>query len=218
MSLLHALVARDDTILAECDKSSGQYSNACQAILSKIPPNDSKLTYAADQILIHYQKKDNVTALVVAEDTAGRRVPFSFLAELHRKFTASFNANEIADSVAYGLNSFEKEIAALMRQYEENPPQDAIKAAQAELAATKDVMVKSIDAVLSRGERIEILVDRTDEMSHQARAFRKRATVVRRKMWFKNVKVLFAVGFSAVLLVYLLSASVCGVGLSHCRS
>lgn len=60
-------------------------------------------------------------------------------------------------------------------------------------------MVKSIDAVLSRGERIEILVDRTDEMSHQARAFRKRATVVRRKMWFKNVKVLFAVGFSAVV-------------------
>ncbi|KWU43424.1 snare-like protein [Rhodotorula sp. JG-1b] len=218
MSLLHALVARDDTILAECDKSSGQYSNACQTILSKIPPNDSKLTYAADQILIHYQKKDGVTALVVAEDTAGRRVPFSFLAELHRKFTSTFNVNQIADAVAYGLNSFEREIAQLMRQYEENPPQDAIKTAQAELAATKDVMVKSIDAVLSRGERIEILVDRTDEMSHQARAFRKRATVVRRKMWFKNVKVLFAVGFSAVLLVYLLSASVCGIGLNHCRS
>jgi len=43
----------------------------------------------------------------------------------------------------------------------------------------KDVMVKSIDAVLSRGERIEILVDRTDEMSQQARAFRKRSTVLR---------------------------------------
>ena len=40
-------------------------------------------------------------------------------------------------------------------------------------------MVKSIDAVLSRGERIEILVDRTDEMSQQARAFRKRSTVLR---------------------------------------
>lgn len=63
-------------------------SPACQTILSKIPPNDSKLTYAADQILIHYQKKDGVTALVVAEDTAGRRVPFSFLAELHRKVSS----------------------------------------------------------------------------------------------------------------------------------
>ncbi|BGP27137.1 vesicle-associated membrane protein 7 [Rhodotorula toruloides] len=206
MSLLHALVAREDTILAECDKKAGQYSNACQAILQKIPPNDSKLTYAADQILIHYQKKDGVTALVVAEDTAGRRMPFSFLAELHRRFTSTFEMPT------------EKMIAQLMQRYEENPPQDAIKAAQAELAATKDVMVKSIDAVLSRGERIEILVDRTDEMSQQARAFRKRATVLRRKMWYRNAKVLVAVGFSALLLMYLLLASACGIGLSHCRS
>lgn len=40
-------------------------------------------------------------------------------------------------------------------------------------------MVKSIDAVLSRGERIELLVDKTDQMSTQARAFRKRSTVLR---------------------------------------
>ncbi|GJN93147.1 hypothetical protein Rhopal_006194-T1 [Rhodotorula paludigena] len=238
MSLLTALVARDDVILASHDTKGGQYSNACQSILSKIPPNDSKLTYAADQILIHYQKKDRVVALVVADDTAGRRVPFSFLADLHRKFTSTYGVTEIEDAPAFGMNGFEKEIEKLMvrpavllflspglpeitgkqTQYEDNPPQDAIKAAQAELAATKNVMVKSIDAVLSRGERIEILVDRTDEMSHQARAFRKRATVLRRKMWYRNAKTLFAVGFSALLLLYLLIASACGVGLNHCRA
>ncbi|CEQ43130.1 SPOSA6832_05021, partial [Sporobolomyces salmonicolor] len=154
MSLLHALVARDAVVLAEHDVKAGQYSSVTQTLLSKIPPNDSKLTYAGSP----------------------RKVP-----------TDGFECAE---------------------QYEENPPQDAIKAAQAELAATKDVMVKSIDAVLSRGERIEILVDRTDEMSHQARAFRKRSTVLRRKMWWKNVK----------LLLYFLVASACGIGLDHCRS
>ncbi|GAA5836742.1 hypothetical protein JCM9279_007645 [Rhodotorula babjevae] len=218
MSLLTALVARDDTILAAHSTAGEQYFSACQTILSKIPPNDSKLTYAADQILIHYVKRDGVTALVVAEDTAGRRVPFSFLAELHRKFVAAYPMGEIAGAPAYGMNAFEPHISSLMTQYEENPPQDAIKQAQAELAATKDVMVQSIDAVLSRGERIEILVDRTDDLSSQARAFRKRATVLRRKMWYRNAKTLFAVGFSAVLLLYLLVASACGAGLSHCRS
>ncbi|BGP42917.1 hypothetical protein JCM10450v2_007036 [Rhodotorula kratochvilovae] len=217
MSLLTALVARDDTILAFHSIKGEQYTSACQTILSKIPPNDSKLTYAADQILIHYVKRDGVTALVVAEDTAGRRVPFSFLAELHRKFVTAFTMGEIADAPAYGMNAFSAQISQLMVQYEENPPQDAIKQAQAELAATKDVMVQSIDAVLSRGERIEILVDRTDDLSSQARAFRKRATVLRRKMWYRNVKTLAAVGFSAVLLLYLLMASACGIGLNHCR-
>lgn len=189
---------------------------------SLAPPLDISL--AADQILIHYVKRDGVTALVVAEDTAGRRVPFSFLAELHRKvrsfasnvsparelthihlpcpraqFVAAYPMGEIAGAPAYGMNAFEPHISSLMTQYEDNPPQDAIKQAQAELAATKDVMVQSIDAVLSRGERIEILVDRTDDLSSQARAFRKRATVLRRKMWYRNAKTLFAVGFSAVV-------------------
>ena len=59
--------------------------SATQTILQKIPPGDSKLTYAADSILIHYQKLNGVVALVVAEDSAGRRMPFSFLAELHKR-------------------------------------------------------------------------------------------------------------------------------------
>lgn len=46
-------------------------------------------------------------------------------------------------------------------------------------------MTRNIDAVLSRGERIELLVDKTDGLSTQARQFRKRATVVRRRMWWK---------------------------------
>ncbi|GAA5944845.1 synaptobrevin family protein [Sporobolomyces koalae] len=217
MSLLHALVARGSTILAEHDASgSSQYSNVTQTLLSKIPPNDSKLTYAADEILIHYQKSGGVTAMVVAEDIVGRRVAFGFLQALHRQFVSKYPNSE--DLPAYGANAFEQDIKGLMKQYEENPPQDAIKQAQAELAATKDVMVKSIDAVLSRGERIEILVDRTDEMSQQARAFRKRSTVLRRKMWWKNVKVLIAIGFSGVLLFYLLVASACGLNLHSCSA
>ncbi|GAA5976361.1 hypothetical protein JCM5350_001433 [Sporobolomyces pararoseus] len=222
MSLLHALIARGTTILVEHDASgSSQYSNVTQTLLSKIPPNDSKLTYAADEILIHYQKTNGIISMVVAQDSAGRRMPFGFLASLHRQveFYLSFSLlRELSNLPAFGANSFEKEIQKLMKQYEENPPQDAIKQGQAELAATKDVMVKSIDAVLSRGERIEILVDRTDEMSQQARAFRKRSTVLRRKMWWKNVKVLIAIGFSGILLFYLLVASACGLNLHSCRA
>ncbi|KAL8280354.1 hypothetical protein RQP46_007271 [Phenoliferia psychrophenolica] len=187
---------------------------ATQTILAKIPPGDSKLTYAADSILIHYHKANGVVALVVAEDSAGRRMPFGFLAELHKRFTANYSADEIEDAPAYGMASWEGDIAKLMQQFTDSPPTDPIKNAQAELANVKDIMVKNIDAVLSRGERIELLVDKTDHMSTQARAFRKRSTQLRRKMWWKNIKVMILIGFSGVLLLYLLVASFCGLGLS----
>ncbi|KAM0786913.1 hypothetical protein ACM66B_002337 [Microbotryomycetes sp. NB124-2] len=219
MSLLFALVARGSTVLCEHDAagSGNAYAQATQTILSKIPPNDSKLTYAADNLLIHHIKSNNVVVMVIAQQDAGRRMPFAFLAELLKRFNAKFNIDEVEDAPAYGMNSFESDISKLIKQFEDSPPNDPIKTAQAELAGVKDVMVKNIDAVLSRGERIELLVDKTDQMSAQARAFRKRTVVLRRKMWWKNVKVLIAIGVSLVLLFYILAAFVCGPGL-HCYS
>lgn len=35
-------------------------------------------------------------------------------------------------------------------------------------------MVRNIDAVLNRGERLDLLIDKTDQMSSQAKAFRRR--------------------------------------------
>lgn len=68
----------------------------------------------ADTILIHYQKHNGVVVLVVAEDEAGRRMPFGFLNELHNRFTAKFSAEEIGDAVAYGMASWGEEIGKLM--------------------------------------------------------------------------------------------------------
>jgi len=57
-----------------------------QTILTKLPPGQSKLTYSAEDILIHYVKAAHgVVSLVVAEDVAGRRMPFAFLHELQNK-------------------------------------------------------------------------------------------------------------------------------------
>lgn len=96
-------------------------------------------------------------------------------------------------------------------------------------------MVHNVEAILSRGERIELLVDKTDNLSSQARAFRKRSVQLRRRMWWKNTRLIALTGVvvlvrpvliallavmmvHAQLLVYLILASACGATLSHCRS
>lgn len=47
---------------------------ATQTILSKIPPNNSKLTYVWEQYLFHYISEGGFTYLVMADDSAGRCV------------------------------------------------------------------------------------------------------------------------------------------------
>jgi vesicle-associated membrane protein 7 len=81
-------------------------------------------------------------------------------------------------------------IANLMNTYNTAPPVDEIARAQTELNQVKDIMVQNVEQILSRGERIELLVDKTDVMAGQATAFRRGARSVRRQMWWRNKKIL----------------------------
>lgn len=47
-----------------------------------------------------------------------------------------------------------------------------------------------MEQILNRGERIELLVDKTDNMANQVTAFRRRTVAVRRAQWWKNQKLL----------------------------
>ncbi|KAG9311408.1 VAMP synaptobrevin-like protein [Chiua virens] len=217
MSLLTALVARGSVVLAEYQEPGGRdFTQATQTILPKIPPNDSKLTYVWDQYLFHYISEGGFVYLVMADDAAGRKTPFAFLVDLQRKFTElpSSSSAVLSSTPAYSLQgSFSPTIAALMHAYNTNPPVDQVARAQAELDHVKDIMVKNVEQILSRGERIELLVDKTDTMATQATAFRRGARTVRRQMWWKNSKIMALTVIVTLLVLYILVAQFCGAAL-----
>jgi vesicle-associated membrane protein 7 len=110
---------------------------------------------------------------------------------LLKQFTAAPSSSSFNDIPAYGLQgTFGPTIATLVDTYNTAPPVDELTRAQSELNHVKDIMVQNVEQILSRGERIELLVDKTDVMAGQATAFRRGARSVRRQMWWRNKKVL----------------------------
>ncbi|TFK20054.1 vesicle-associated membrane protein [Coprinopsis marcescibilis] len=217
MSFVHALVAEGATILAEHKAGKRDFSQATHAILSKIPPNNSKLTYVWENYLFHYVSEDGFVYLVMTEEVAGRRLPFGFLAELQQKFLSTPSSSASGGSSSHSMQaSFGPTIATLMHLYNTNPPVDELTRAQNELNHVKDIMVQNVEQILSRGERIELLVDKTDVMAGQATMFRRGARTVRHQMWWKNTKILILSFFVALILLYLLAAHFCGATLGHC--
>jgi vesicle-associated membrane protein 7 len=81
-----------------------------------------------------------------------------------------------------------------MHTYNTAPPADELARAQTELNQVKNIMVQNVEQILSRGERIELLVDKTDVMAGQATAFRRGARNVRRQMWWRNTKIMALCG------------------------
>ncbi|KAM7501562.1 hypothetical protein LguiB_000466 [Lonicera macranthoides] len=69
---------------------------------------------------------------------------------------------------------------------------------------------KAATAVLDRGEKIELLVDKTENLRSQAQDFRTQGTKMRRKMWLQNMKVKLIVLGIIIALILIIVLSVCG--------
>ncbi|KAL5532451.1 hypothetical protein ACEPAF_6021 [Sanghuangporus sanghuang] len=221
MSLIHALVARGSEVLAEHHSGARDFSQATQTILSKIPPEPGKLTYVWEQYLFHFVSDGTLIFLVMADDAAGRRMPFTFLAELQRRFAASpaTSNRDVGDIPSHGLQqSFGPQIAALVEEFNTAPPTDELRRARGELAEVQNIMVQNVEQILSRGERIDLLVDKTDNMASQATAFRRGARTVRRQQFWRNQKIMVLSAAVFLVILWIILASFCGAGLNKCGS
>lgn len=88
---------------------------------------------------------------------------------------------------------------------------DAIRNVQREMDGVREIMTENIERVLERGERIDLLVDKTDRLGGSARDFRVRSRGLRRRMWWKNVKLMALLVVVIVFLIYLLVGFGCGL-------
>lgn len=158
---------------------------------------------------------------VIAEASLSKDITFGFLANLQHKFLHEFDpaATDFSDLSAYGCASFNSTLKNMM--YEQGATQagkqDALRTAQQEIEGVREIMTENIERVLERGERIDLLVDKTDRLGNNARDFRVRSRGLRRRMWWKNVKLMALLILVVIFLLYLFIGFGCGLpGWSRC--
>jgi len=210
MPVIYSVVARASVVLAEYSITSGNFTTIATRILGKIPLNDNKMSYVADRHIFHYIVEDGITYLCMADEEFGRRLPFSFLEDIKNRFKATY-ADRGKTALAYGMNAdFSRVLQNQMDYYSNNPNADRITRVRNEIDEVKTVMVQNIEKVLERGERIELLVDRTENLNQTAFQFKKKSTQVKRRMWWKNVKVMIILIVVVLVIAYAAVAVACG--------
>ena len=130
-------------------------------------------------------------------------------------FLAQFAPSEtdFAALPAYGCAAFNARLKQLMvaQGTTEAGQQDALRNVQSEIAGVREIMTENIERVLERGERIDLLVDKTDRLGGLAGDFRVRSRGLRRQMWWKNVRLMALLVVVVLFLVYLFIGFGCGL-------
>ena len=118
----------------------------------------------------------------------------------------------------YGAADFNRQLKDLMVGIgtTQAGKDDAISNTQQEIDNVKGIMTENIERVLERGERIDLLVDKTDRLGVGAHDFRMRSRSLKRQMWWKNMKLMVLLGIVVVFLLYLFIGAGCGLPGKSC--
>jgi len=212
--ILYSCVAHQTRVLSEHSMRSGNFKEIVFRLLSSVPESpDSQTSYSFQGYYFHFKVANKLTYLCLAEENFGRQIPFMFLEKI----------SELFDVIQYNdkkVTAFDSVLKSNMDKFSKTklviPKTQAI---QEDLNEVKGIMIKNIEGLMKRGEKLEILEEKTIELETEATQLKGNATQVKGHIqkWHRLRLILCAAGFLVLLgvLAMVIVYFVCG-GLSNC--
>lgn len=180
------------------------------------------MTYVYDSHVFHYIVENGICYLCMSDELNKHRIPYAFLNDMKERFTFKFGNDEPQTAIAFSMNEeFSKIISERMEFYNSDAADmtlDNIGAVKSQIEDVKGIMVQNIEKVLERGEKIELLVDKTDRLNQQAFKFESSSRNLRRSLYWKRMRCYIFAGFFGVLFIYFAAASLCGFDFHRCHA
>ncbi|XP_018514131.2 putative vesicle-associated membrane protein 726 isoform X2 [Brassica rapa] len=221
-NLIYSFVGRGTVILVEYTEFKGNFTSVAAQCLQKLPSSNNKFTYNCDGHTFNYLVENGFSEFhflipthfsycVVAVEAVGRQIPMAFLERVKEDFSKRYGGGKATTAKPNSLN---KEFGSKLKehmQYCVDHPEEINKLAKvkAQVSEVKGVMMENIEKVLDRGEKIELLVDKTEDLRSHAQDFRTQGTKIRRKMWWENMKIKLIVAGIIIALILIIIISVC---------
>ncbi|KAL8107552.1 hypothetical protein AgCh_024102 [Apium graveolens] len=166
-SLVYAFVARGSVVLAEYKEFCGNFNSIEN--LQKLTSTNNKFTYNCDGHTFNYLVHNGFTYCVVVDESAGGQVPIVFLERVKDDFVSKYGSGK---GVTAPANSLTKEYESKLKehmQYCIDHPEEINKLAKvkARVSEVEGVMIENIEKVLDRGEKIELPVDKSEDLHQQ---------------------------------------------------
>jgi vesicle-associated membrane protein 7 len=140
------------------------------------------------------------------------------LDDVRSKFQASYGERAMT-AIAFAMNGeFARVLQDRMDFFNDNPEADNLSKVKGQIEDVKGVMVDNIEKVLARGEKIELLVDKTEQLNQSAKRFQRASKSLKTAMWWKNVKMWGLIAVIVIIIIWLIASFICGFNFSKCQS
>eukprot|EP01114_Cavostelium_apophysatum_P001559 TRINITY_DN1135_c0_g1_i1.p1 TRINITY_DN1135_c0_g1~~TRINITY_DN1135_c0_g1_i1.p1 ORF type:complete len:272 (+),score=49.25 TRINITY_DN1135_c0_g1_i1:187-1002(+) len=210
MPIIAALISRGNVVLAEYAPPGTNFPSIARRLAAQIPSSpDSKNSYNYEGHNFNYLVEGGITYICMTDQDMKLRVPYAFLFDINSKFKAAYK-ERIATAASMAMNdTFSRVLRDRIDFFSNDRNADQITKVKGEIEDAKAIMVKNIDKVLERGERIEMLVSKTEDLHQQSQSFKKKSTQLKRKMWWQNARLCIVLIVIVIIILGAIAAVVC---------
>eukprot|EP01103_Thecamoeba_quadrilineata_P009288 TRINITY_DN19022_c0_g1_i1.p1 TRINITY_DN19022_c0_g1~~TRINITY_DN19022_c0_g1_i1.p1 ORF type:complete len:219 (+),score=45.55 TRINITY_DN19022_c0_g1_i1:36-692(+) len=210
MPILYSLVARGNVILCDYSPTTGNFTLVARKLLDSIPNENAMKSYLYDRHIFHYITEDGIIYLCMTDEDFGSTIPFAFLEDVKNRFKVMFGQVAHSSPANSLTQDFGRTLQNQMNYYSTNKNATKVTKVKDELNQLKSVMVQNLDDVIDRGEKIELLVDRTENLRSTSMVYHKQATQLKNEMYWKNVKLTIVLVFIVLIALYFFLSIICG--------
>lgn len=151
-----------------------EFMDFTSKILVERTPMCSRASVKEQEYICHvYVRRDGLSGVVIADHEYQQRVAHTIINKVLDEFQAKYSSTQwpvLKDSsVSFPI------IEEYLQKYQNPKEADAMTKIQTELDETKIILHNTIEAVLQRGEKLDDLVDKSEGLSMQSKAFYKTA-------------------------------------------
>lgn len=137
--------------------------------------------------------KQGIVFLCMADESMGKSIPYGYLTEIKDRFMSGSLRERAYHCNAYELkHDFGPVLMNQMKRYNRGDGEfgnnTKVKHLQKDVDGLKSIMTENIGKLIERGERLDILVDKTEDLSRSSESFARSAKKVKNKMWWQNKK------------------------------
>jgi hypothetical protein len=201
-AILYAVVARQEVPLAEYSPLSGNFSQVTRTILKALPVENKTTSYRYGEYWVRYCARDGIVFLCIAGSLAAGDTCFRFLDAIRARFV-----EQIGGAWKHALElELNAQFAVCLRtqmDHFNSPDLCTVSHVREHIAEIKGYAEESIEKILTRQEKIDILVDKAQVLTQTSFVWRRETTSLRqhmcRRAWKQMVCMVVAIIAAVVI-------------------
>ena len=200
MSIIFGIIAKDSKPLCEYSEYIGSISTVCIKAIPMCKENQGVLTYEGYNMF--YENKSNLIFMLMCEKGYPEETAFKCIENIVNEFQTTFTSSSEYDNVPqYSLNKqFQQKLRMYMEKYNDPKNQKTnVDILTDKLLSMHRQVLDTADIVNERGEQINLIVSKSDQLSRDSFTFKKTAEKVKNIEKWRKIKL-----YGTIILVLLI--------------